>query len=239
MFPDAVLKAGSRPPFRFIDLFAGIGGIRQGLEGAGGRCVYTVEIDRFAVQTYEANFGTVEGGDIREIAAADLPEYDILAAGFPCQPFSLAGVSKKLSLGRQHGFNEEKSGNLFFEIVRLIDDAPSPPPVLFLENVKHLTRHDGGRTFAVIHATLEDRGYNVSWKVVDAKPWVPQHRERTYIIGLHKDVYGETTFEFPEIPEDAPYPRLEAILEPDGVPDRYVLSEHLWEYLQGLRQEAP
>jgi DNA (cytosine-5)-methyltransferase 1 len=237
MFPDAVLKAASRPPFRFVDLFAGIGGIRMGLESAGGRCVYTIEIDKFAVQTYEANFGHVDAGDIRTVPADAVPEYDVLAAGFPCQPFSLAGVSKKLSLGRQHGFSDEKSGNLFFEIVRLIDDAPSPPPVLFLENVKHLTRHDQGRTFTVIHNSLEDRGYNLTWKVVDAKPWVPQHRERTYIIGLHRDVFGELAFEFPDTPDDAPYPTMDVVLEHEGVPDRYVLSEHLWTYLQGYAKK--
>ena len=221
-----------RPQYRFIDLFAGIGGIRKGLESAGGRCVFTVEIDKFAKETYSANFDPVEAGDIRAVAAADLPTYDVLAGGFPCQPFSLAGVSKKLSLGRQHGFSDEKSGNLFFDIVRLIDDAPSPPPALFLENVKHLTRHDKRRTFGVILATLEDRGYNVAWKVIDARPWVPQHRERIYIIGLHRDYFGETRFEFPEIPPDAPFPVLGDLLEPDPVPERYILTEHLWQYLQ-------
>jgi DNA (cytosine-5)-methyltransferase 1 len=236
MFPDAVLARAGRPPFRFIDLFAGIGGIRMGLESAGGRCVYTAEIDRFAVRTYETNFGHVEAGDIRQVDPMQIPDYEVLAAGFPCQPFSLAGVSKKLSLGRLHGFSDEKSGNLFFEIVRLIDDAASPPPVLFLENVKHLTRHDQGRTFTVIRNSLEDRGYNLSWKVVDAIAWVPQHRERTYIVGLHRDVYGEQRFEFPESPDDAPYPRLRSVLEA-AVPERYVLSEHLWSYLQAYAEK--
>lgn len=220
-----------RPQFRFIDLFAGIGGIRKGLESAGGRCVYSVEIDKFATETYSANFDPVEAGDIRDVAAEDLPIYDVLAGGFPCQPFSLAGVSKKLSLGRQHGFGDEKSGNLFFDIVRLIDDAVAPPPVVFLENVKHLTRHDGGRTFAVIMATLVDRGYNVTWKVLDARPWVPQHRERTYIVGLHRDYFGETRFDVPEVPPSAPYPTLGSILEAD-VPEKYILTERLWKYLQ-------
>lgn len=231
LFSDAELKEGSRLRFRFIDLFAGIGGIRMGLERAGGRCVYTVEIDKFAVQTYEANFSHVEGRDIRAVAISDIPEYEVLTAGFPCQPFSLAGVTKKLSLGRQHGFDDEKSGNLFFEILRLIDEADAPPPVLFLENVKHLTRHDGGRTFTIIMNSLKDRGYNLSWKVVDAKAWVPQHRERTYIIGLHRDVYGELTFEFPDPPAQ-PAPSLNSILEQAGVPEKYTLSSHLWSYLQ-------
>ena len=187
LFPELV-HPEPRPAFRFIDLFAGIGGIRTGLERAGGKCVYTVEFDRFAMQTYSANFGVVgpDGTrraepprDIYDVRVSELPPYDVLAAGFPCQPFSLAGVSKKLSLGRQHGFEDKKSGNLFFEIARLIDQAPAPPPVLFLENVKHLLRHDSGKTFRVIRDTLEDRGYNLSVEVIDSQAWVPQHRERT------------------------------------------------------------
>jgi DNA (cytosine-5)-methyltransferase 1 len=127
--------AGAEPPsarFRFIDLFAGIGGIRLGLESAGGSCVFSVEIDRFARQTYEANFGPCEGEDIHDVRGSDLPKYDVLAGGFPCQPFSIAGVSKKLSLGRLHGFEDEKSGNRFFEITRLILEAPAPPHIFLL-----------------------------------------------------------------------------------------------------------
>ena len=213
----------------------------MGLERAGGRCVYTVEYDRFAVQTYSANFGEVGPDGIRrpepprdiyEVGVIDLPRYDVLAAGFPCQPFSLAGVSKKLSLGHQHGFEDKKSGNLFFEIIRLIDQAPTPPPVLFLENVKHLTRHDHGRTFEVIRNTLEDRGYNFAHAVIDAQPWVPQHRERTFMICLHRDVYGEQRFAFATERPARPWPTLDAVLERDDVPLKYILSEHLWRYLQ-------
>jgi DNA (cytosine-5)-methyltransferase 1 len=198
--------------------------------------VYTVEIDKFAIQTYEANFGRVDARDVRHVVADQLPVYEVLAAGFPCQPFSLAGVSKKLSLGRQHGFAEAKSGNLFFEIVRLIDEAKSPPPILFLENVKHLLRHDGGRTFTIIRNTLEDRGYNVSWKVVDAKTWVPQHRERIYIICFHRDAYGDTTYQFPEQPLRMPR-TLGEILERGAVADKYVLSERLWDYLKSYARK--
>jgi DNA (cytosine-5)-methyltransferase 1 len=202
------------------------------LERAGGRCVYSVEIDRFAVQTYEANFGRCEGRDIHDVAVDELPEYDLLAGGFPCQPFSIAGVSKKLSLGRQHGFADAKSGNLFFEIVRLIDEGATPPRVLFLENVKHLMRHDRGNTFRVIRDTLEDRGYNLSVEVVDAQPWVPQHRERTLIIGLHRDVFGEQHFRFPVDRPPEPWPTLDAVLERRDVDAKYVLTPHLWQYLQ-------
>lgn len=218
-------------PFRFVDLFAGIGGIRMGLEQAGGQCAYSVEIDRFARKTYEANFGVCEGVDIRDVRGADLPPYDLLAAGFPCQPFSLAGVSKKLSLGRLHGFDDEKSGNLFFEIVRLIEEAPTPPPALFLENVKNLVSHDGGNTFRVISETLEALGYHFRHQVIDAQTWVPQHRERTFMVCLHRDVFGEEAFDFPEPPSDRARRTIGDILESEPEA-KYVLSQHLWDYLQ-------
>jgi DNA (cytosine-5)-methyltransferase 1 len=215
---------GSRS-FRFVDLFAGIGGIRLGLEAAGGRCVFSVEIDRFARQTYEANFERCEGQDVREVR--DLPEHELLAAGFPCQPFSLAGVSKKLSLGREHGFADKKQGNLFFEISRLIDARR--PAVLFLENVKNLLSHDGGRTFSVIASTLDGLGYDVTHRIVDARRWVPQHRERTFIIGFNRDVFRGQRFIFPDDPINAP--TLRTIL--DCCYDaKYQLSMHLWGYLK-------
>src|SRR5437879_6360742 len=152
-----------RTSFRFVDLFAGIGGIRLGLESAGGRCVYSVEIDRFARQTYEANFGVCEGRDIQDVK--DLPDHEVLAAGFPCQPFSIAGVSKNQSLGRQHGFDHAKQGNLFFEIERLL--KLKQPPIVFLENVKNLVNHDGGQTFRIINLILDELGYAVTHQVID------------------------------------------------------------------------
>jgi DNA (cytosine-5)-methyltransferase 1 len=218
-------------PFRFIDLFAGIGGIRMGLEQAGGSCVYSVEIDRFARKTYEANFGACEGDDIREVRGADLPPYELLAAGFPCQPFSLAGVSKKVSLGRLHGFDDEKSGNLFFEIVRLIEEAPAPPAALFLENVKNLVSHDRGHTFRVIKDTLEALGYHFRYQVIDSQAWVPQHRERTFMVCLHRDVFGKEAFEFPEPQSDLARWTIGDILEREPEAN-YLLSQHLWDYLQ-------
>lgn len=217
--------------FRFIDLFAGIGGLRMGLERAGGSCVYSVEIDRFARQTYEANFGACEGVDIYDARGADLPTYDLVAAGFPCQPFSIAGVSKKLSLGRPHGFEDAKSGNLFFEIVRLVEEAPKPPAVLFLENVKNLVSHDRGNTFRVIQAALVDLGYNLRYRVIDAQAWVPQHRERTFIIGLHRDAFGDEVFEFPPMPVNDRRRTVGEILDSE-VDGKYVLTQHLWDYLQ-------
>jgi DNA (cytosine-5)-methyltransferase 1 len=232
--PQRVL-ATAAPAFRFVDLFAGIGGVRIGLESAGGECVASVEIDRFARETYEANFGTCEGRDIHDVRGGDLPPYDVLAAGFPCQPFSIAGVSKKLSLGRLHGFDDVKSGNLFFEITRLIEEAGAPPPVLFLENVKNLLSHDRGNTFRVISEALEDLGYNLNHRVIDGQAWVPQHRERTYIIGLHRDAFGEERFEFPD-PPDLARRTIGEILEPHPDP-RYVLSQHLWDYLQAYARK--
>jgi DNA (cytosine-5)-methyltransferase 1 len=223
-------------PFRFIDLFAGIGGIRMGLESAGGSCVFSVEIDRFARRTYEANFGVCEAADIHDVRGRDLPPYDVLAAGFPCQPFSIAGVSKKLSLGRLHGFEDEKSGNLFFEIVRLIEEAPTPPPVLFLENVKNLVSHDRGTTFRVIRGTLEALGYNFRHRVIDAQSWVPQHRERTFMVCLHRDVFGDDSFEFPDAPTDGPRRTMGEILGEEPAP-KYFLSEHLWQYLRAYAKK--
>ncbi len=215
-------------PFSFIDLFAGIGGIRLGLEQSGGSCVYSVEIDPHARRTYEANFGPCEAWDIRNVDPADLPPFDVLAAGFPCQPFSIAGVSKKLSLGRAHGFADVTSGNLFFEIVRLAE--ATAPPVLFLENVKNLRSHDRGNTFRVILSELNRLGYAVSERVIDARHWVPQHRERTFIIAFRRSEFGDRTFAFPPLPQSPP-PTLRSVL--DSWYDRkYVLSDHLWGYLQ-------
>ena len=232
LFPPE--PTGPPLPFTFIDLFAGIGGIRLGLTRAGGRCVYSCEIDPHARRTYEANFGPCEGSDIREVAAADVPGHNVLAAGFPCQPFSIAGVSKKLSLGREHGFRDEKSGNLFFEIVRILQ--AKKPSVVFLENVKNLRTHDRGRTMRVILDELNSAGYEMSVDVIDARHWVPQHRERTFLIGFRRDLYPGRQFVFPPIQPRIPTPRLRDVLQPWWEP-RYVLSEHLWNYLQEYREK--
>jgi hypothetical protein len=143
---------------RFIDLFCGIGGFRIAFERAGGRCVFSSDYDKFSQQTYEANFGEKPHGDIHGIAVADIPAHEILCGGFPCQPFSLAGVSKKLSLGRKHGFQDEKQGNLFFSLADIIDFHR--PAAFVLENLKHLVRHDKGRTFDIILRTLTDHLWN-------------------------------------------------------------------------------
>jgi len=174
--------------FTFIDLFAGIGGIRMGFEDNGGHCVFTSEWDKYAVKTYCENFGTnhpVEG-DITKVAVEDIPDHDVLLAGFPCQPFSIAGVSKKNSLGRLHGFEDKTQGTLFFDVARIIKEKQ--PKAFLLENVKNLMSHDKGNTFKVIKETLEEElGYRIFPKVVDAKGFVPQHRERIYIVGFRDD----------------------------------------------------
>ena len=209
---------------RFIDLFCGIGGFRLAFDRAGAKCVFSCDWDKHSQLTYEANFGKKPKGDIHEIGVAAIPPHDILCAGFPCQPFSIAGVSKKLSLGRKHGFEDEKQGNLFFEIVNILDYHK--PSAFVLENVKHLRNHDKGRTYKIIHRMLTDvLGYHVYPKIIDAQSVVPQHRERIYLIGFKPTRW----FEFPEFPETGP--KLESILE-RKVESKYTLSDHLWQYLR-------
>jgi len=215
-------------PFTFIDLFAGIGGFRLALEGIGGKCIFSSEWDKYSQKTYKAWFGDTPEGDIRKIKPADIPDHDILAAGFPCQPFSIAGVSKKNSLGRAHGFKCATQGTLFFNIASILE--VKRPPVALLENVKNLKSHDKGRTWETIKGTLEDLDYVVLHKVIDAARWVPQHRERVYIACFDRRVFGDAPpFKFPDSP-NGPAPKMRDILEknPDS---RYTLSNHLWNYL--------
>ena len=229
------------PAFRFIDLFAGIGGLRLGFEAIGGRCVFTSEWDRYAQKTYLRNFADGEdhimAGDIRPYGAAPskIPAFDVLLAGFPCQPFSLAGVSKKNSLGRLHGFQDEKQGNLFFEIERIIKHHR--PAAFLLENVKHLSRHDKGNTFEVIRRTLEDDlDYAIDFRVISSAPWVPQNRERIFIVGFRQDV-GFCFDGFDAvIPNEKNWPRLGSILQSHNeIDSKYTLTQKLWDYLQAYR----
>lgn len=214
--------------FTFIDLFAGIGGFRTALQSLGGECLFSCEWDRFSKKAYEAWYGESPEGDIRSVSPSDIPKHDILAAGFPCQPFSLAGVSKRQSLGRAHGFRCETQGNLFFSIAEIV--AANRPPVLFLENVKNLKSHDRGRTWNVIRQTLDELNYWVFDKIIDASAWVPQHRERVYIVCFDRRRFRTApAFEFPSPPADRP--RLADILDPSPDP-KYTLSRHLWTYLQ-------
>lgn len=218
---------------RFIDLFAGIGGFRFGLEAVGARCVFTSERDRFAQITYEKWHGDEPDGDITTIEPADIPDHEILCAGFPCQPFSLAGVSKKASLGRAHGFLDQTQGTLFFRIAEIVEEKR--PPVLFLENVKNLLSHDRGKTWTVIEGTLRSLGYEVFHKVIDAAGWVPQHRERIFIVAFDLQVFGDAPeFEFPDPPADRVHANVESLLD-DDVDPKYTLSDRLWDYLQRYR----
>jgi len=210
--------------FTFIDLFAGIGGFRLAFEQAGGRCVFSSEYDRLAQSTYAANFGDTPAGDITQVTSSEIPDHDILTAGFPCQPFSIAGVSKHNALGSAHGFAHATQGTLFFDVTRIIADKR--PAAFILENVKHLRSHDKGRTFRTIMHTLEyELGYTVYATVLDARWVVPQHRERIYIVGFREP----RPFQFPVFPKRML--KLRDILESD-VPSRCTLTDHLWTYLQ-------
>ncbi|MGC1274052.1 MAG: DNA (cytosine-5-)-methyltransferase [Planctomycetaceae bacterium] len=231
--------------FTFIDLFAGIGGTRTGFERAGGHCVFTSEWDDQCKKTYVANFACDHpiAGDIRDVRASDVPDHDVLVAGFPCQPFSIAGVSKKNALGDPHGFECKTQGTLFFEVARILKEKR--PSAFVLENVKNLIRHDKGKTFKVILETLEqDLGYAVHFKVIDASHFVPQHRERIFIVGFREPC----KFDWSQIETQETGPKLSSILHPeDGseeaeapftigpkakVSPKYTLTDHLWQYLQ-------
>ncbi len=230
--------------FRFIDLFAGIGGIRKGFETIGGQCVFTSEWNKEAVRTYKANwFNDAQEHtfnlDIREVTLSDKPEvpendayayinehvpdHDVLLAGFPCQPFSLAGVSKKNSLGRAHGFECEAQGTLFFDVARII--RAKKPAIFVLENVKNLKSHDKGKTFKVIMDTLDELGYEVADaaemgkndpKVIDGKHFLPQHRERIVLVGFRRDLNIHQGFTLRDISRFYPEqrPSFGELLEP-------------------------
>ena len=236
----------SNASFSFIDLFAGIGGLRRAMEGAGGRCVFTSEWDRFAQQTYHANFPDNRpiAGDIREVDPQDIPDHDVLVAGFPCQPFSIAGVSKKNALGRAHGFLDETQGTLFFDVLRIL--MHHRPAAFMLENVKNLKSHDKGRTFEVIRRALtEELGYTLHTQIIDAANFVPQHRERIVMVGFRE----ATDFSFEELHLPGRQGRgMRDILHPENgteaaeghytvgldakVSDKYTLTDKLWTYLQ-------
>lgn len=235
--------------FTFIDLFAGIGGIRLAFEKHGGRCVFTSEWDPYARKTYSANFhdgpGHIFADDITKVHVDDIPDHDVLLAGFPCQPFSIAGVSKKNALGRPHGFADKTQGTLFFDVARILD--AKRPAAFLLENVKNLVNHDKGRTFSTILDVLENElGYHVDHRIIDGKHFVPQHRERIIIVGFREPVdFSWGDLKLPDL-EDAP--RMASVLhredgtEPADWPyisgpkgkvlDKYTLSDKLWKYLQ-------
>jgi len=232
--------------FTFIDLFAGIGGIRLGFEHIGGKCVFTSEWNKFSKETYQANFGTEEyfmDGDIASFPVEQVPDHDVLLAGFPCQPFSIAGVSKKNALGKPHGFKCATQGTLFFNIEKILE--AKQPKAFMLENVKNLESHDKGNTFNVIMNVLEDKlKYHVFHKVIDGQWWVPQHRERIIIVGFRE----KTNFSWDNLMIPNRRHALKEILHTeDGsekpekhfttgekaeVHPKYILTDHLWNYLQ-------
>ncbi len=232
LFSDIPYPPPKESNYTFIDLFAGIGGFRLAFQKAGGRCLFSSEWDKFAKQTYAANFGEIPYGDIQKIDKKDIPQHDILCAGFPCQPFSLAGVSKKNSLGRKHGFEDETQGTLFFDIKEILQHKR--PKAFMLENVKNLISHDKGRTFEVIRQTLENQlGYIINWKIVDGAKWVPQHRERIFIVGYDPNQVEITKEEIiiPDKPSAGyKYLQLKDIIK-SGVED-HTVGPGTWETLK-------
>lgn len=251
-FPETQVEAGS---FDFIDLFAGIGGIRKAFEQVGGRCVFTSEWDAYAQKTYAENYrdGHTIAGDITQVDAASIPDHDVLLAGFPCQPFSIAGVSKKNALGRAHGFACETQGTLFFDVARIIDTKR--PRAFLLENVKNLLSHDKGRTFDVIRRTLsEELGYHIHCRVIDGAHFTPQHRERILIVGFREPVAFD--FDALPMPPKGEHKLKEILHRTDGtepvlewdegrffdhktkrVQDKYTLTDNLWRYLQNYAEK--
>lgn len=235
LYLDLYKTSPKEADFTFIDLFAGIGGLRMGFEDNGGQCIFTCEWDAYAQKTYRANFTDDHelAGDINDIIG-DIRKHipvspDVLLAGFPCQPFSIAGVSKKNALGRPHGFACKEQGNLFFHIATVLDELR--PSAFLLENVKNLERHDKGNTFRIIMDTLEkELKYKVHYRVINAKGFVPQHRERIFIAGFD----GDTGFTWDDL--CLPNPKaltLKDILQPASeVDSKYILTDHLWRYLQ-------
>ena len=240
--------------FKMIDLFAGIGGLRLGFEKIGGNCVFTSEWDKFAAETYRDNFPHDASnpehffaGDIKKVEVKDIPDHDLLLAGFPCQPFSLAGVSAKQALGKPHGFEDLTQGTLFFDIARILKGKR--PKCFLLENVRNLLSHDRGRTFKVIEQTLEDLNYWIEYAVVDSRSWVPQKRKRILIVGFDKKRFSNRpAFDFDNLRKPRKTKLMRDILHPEdgsekpeegytkgseGLVDRkYMLTKNLWRYLR-------
>lgn len=238
IFPEFLMVPFPSPKdskFTFIDLFAGMGGFRLAMQAQGGKCVFSSEWNKFAKRTYFANFGEIPFGDItKETTKNYIPaKFDVLCAGFPCQPFSIAGVSKKNSLGRETGFKDRAQGTLFFDVADII--GRHRPKAFFLENVKNLTSHDKGNTFAVIKGTLEELNYSIHYLVMDGKDYVPQHRERIMIVGFDNELFGgKENFEFP--PTGFGNHTIQEILDKD-VDSKYVLSDKLWSYLRNYAEK--
>lgn len=256
MLPPRLAHDGEKGEFTFIDLFAGIGGIRQAFEKLGGQCVFTSEWDIHAQKTYQENYagdGHTLHGDITKVIASGIPDHDVLLAGFPCQPFSIAGVSKKNALGRLHGFRDETQGTLFFDVARILDQKR--PKAFLLENVKNLVSHDRGHTFDVIRrALVEELGYHVHWRILDGAHFSPQHRERILIVGFREQVPFDWDTHL--LPEKGRRRMKDVLHRTDGsepclpwdgeryfdqacccVQDKYTLTPRLWAYLQAYAEK--
>lgn len=234
-FFDVPFPSPKEPKFTFIDLFAGMGGFRLAMQAHGGKCVFSSEWNKYAQMTYLANFGEMPFGDItKEMTKSYIPRnFDVLCAGFPCQPFSIAGVSKKKSLGRETGFKDKTQGTLFFDVADII--SRHRPKAFFLENVKNLMSHDKGNTFKVIKGTLEELRYSLHYLVMDGQTYVPQHRERIMIVGFDQDEFhGEEQFAFPE--QKLSTRSIKEILDPE-IDEKYTLSDKLWSYLQNYAEK--
>lgn len=234
-FFNVPFPAPKNPKFTFIDLFAGMGGFRLAMQSQGGKCVFSSEWNSYSQKTYFSNFGDMPFGDItKEVTKSYIPEhFDVLCAGFPCQPFSIAGVSKKKSMGRETGFKDKTQGTLFFDVADII--SRHRPKAFYLENVKNLTSHDKGNTFRIIRETLEELNYSLHYQVMDGQTYVPQHRERIMIVGFDKERYhGEEKFEFPKQHEATR--SVKEILDPNIDP-KYTLSDKLWSYLQNYAEK--
>lgn len=220
ILPPSPFQGGTENLFTFIDLFAGIGGFRLAMQASGGNCVFSSEWDKDAQKTYYANFGEYPEGDITKINERNIPDHDILCAGFPCQPFSLAGVSARRFLDTAHGFSCKTQGTLFFDVARIIQEKR--PKVIFLENVKNLISHDKGNTFKVIENTIKKLGYSFSYSIINAESYVPQKRVRCYMVCLRDT---DEKFNFPEN-NGEPLP-LKSILE-NNVDKQFTISAKLW-----------
>ncbi len=234
-FFNVPFPAPENPKFTFIDLFAGMGGFRLAMQAQGGKCVFSSEWNAYSQKTYFSNFGDMPFGDItKEVTKSYIPKkFDILCAGFPCQPFSIAGVSKKRSLGRETGFKDKTQGTLFFDVADII--SRHRPKAFFLENVKNLKSHDKGNTFRIIEETLKELRYSVHTLVMDGQTYVPQHRERIMIVGFNEDLYhGKEKFEFPEQHEATRC--VKEILD-TNIDPKYTLSDKLWAYLQNYAEK--
>ena len=223
----------NKDKYSFIDLFSGIGGMRLGFEDAECQCIYSSEWNKFSRKTYLRNFGEFPHGDITKVDASTIPNHDILVAGFPCQPFSIAGISKKNSLGRASGFEDKTQGTLFYDVCRVIKEKR--PKAFLLENVKNLRSHDKGRTFEIMYEALTELDYEVFYQIIDGQMFVPQHRERIFIVGFDKQRYGTVNFDFNLNPPEHT-PVLSDILE-SNVDEKYTLSSKLWDYLQNYAKK--